>query len=400
MRVSKRSRLLSLLVAAAALAGPAAASAQDGSDREAAQHDPPAGEEVLDARAAAKADAHLMASQHDWKPELAAVHLEQSRAFTDLVADVAASYPKTYAGAVYAEEPGDASLLRFVGEPPEKVAALAERSRVPIKVVGDAKYSEQELQERAKAVHERLVRSGFEQVATATTSEDGLVATVFGKGDPDLPRDLSDGLELNRSREPIVVEEHTYGGARLLDDGVFECTSGFTVVSDTGTTGVATAAHCNGLNEYEQPSDGLIYDMTHQAQHYGIFGDAEWKTTPHVEPANFYARDGEKREVNSVSTQLPVNVPSCVYGRSSDLRACDDVYSNFVIATFNGTTHWFLMAMDSDNTIPGDSGGPWSYGTEADGIHKGDLTLGGGRRNIWSRADLLPAMLDVSVRTQ
>lgn len=395
MRISRRLRLTSLLVAAAALAAPTAAIAL-----ELDQHDSDTGEEALDVRAASRQDARLVAEQHDWRLEPTTAFVEQARDFAQLAAKVADAHPKTYAGAVYGEQPGDAALLRFVGEPPAEVWDLVERSRLPVEVVGGAKYSEQQLQERAKTVHELLVRSGFEQVATATTTDDGLVATVFGKGEAELPRELRDGLELSRSPEPIVVEEHTRGGARLLDDGVFECTSGFSVVSGAGTTGVATAAHCDGLNQYEQPSDGLVYSMTHQAQHYGLFGDAEWKTTPHIEPAEFYARADELREVNSVSNQLPVNVPSCVYGRSSDLRACDDVYSNFVIATFNGTTHWFLMAMDGDNTVPGDSGGPWSFGTEADGIHKGDLTLGGGRRNIWTRADLLPTMLNVSVRTQ
>ncbi|HET9443043.1 MAG TPA: hypothetical protein VFO65_06950 [Acidimicrobiales bacterium] len=355
---------------------------------------------VLGADSAALSDARLIARAHGWELEPTVRHLQESRRFAALAADLAEEHPKAYAGARFADAPGTASVLRFVGAPPPDASLLVERAGLRAKLVGGARFSEVELQERSKAVHRHLLESGFKQVATATTTDDGVVATVYGDAEVKLPAELGGGVQVTRSREPVARDEHTLGGAPLLDGGTFNCTSGFTVRAGDGTTGVATAGHCTGLDQYQQPTDGLVYGMTHQAEHNGLFGDYEWKTTPHVEPAEFFATATQVREVNSVSTLLPVNTPSCVYGRSSNLRACDEVYSNFVIATVNGRTNWFLMAMDNDNTIPGDSGGPWSFATIADGIHKGDITLGGGRRNMWSRADLLPIALGVSVQTQ
>lgn len=359
------------------------------------------GHTALDATSAESIDARLLAKQNGWEPEATLHYVDESRRFAALAAQLAKEHPTAYAGSRFAERPGAASVVRFVGQPPEEARALIDRTGIPVEVLGDAKYSEAELQERASAVHAHLLKSGFRQVVAATTTEDVVLATVFGAGDPVLPPDLAEGVKVSVSREPVARDEHTLGGAPLLVNGTFNCTSGFTVRNDsTGVTGVATAGHCTGLNQYRQPTDGLTYGLTHQGQHNGLLGDFEWKTTPHIEPAEFFATATQVREVNSVSSLLPENTPSCVYGRSSNARACDQVFSNFVIATVNGITNFFLMAMDNDNTIPGDSGGPWSFATIADGIHKGDITLDGGRRNMWSRAELLPFALGVSVRTQ
>jgi streptogrisin C len=362
--------------------------------------EPETGERAIDAKSATLDDAKLIAETYGWRFEEALEHLEQSRRFARLTAALAEKHPDAYASAALGERPGAPAVIRFVGEPPADALAEIEGSRLPVKAQGGAKYSEQELQKRAVAVHDHLVRSGFAQVVTATTPTDGVLASVFGDGQLELPSDLRDGVEVTPSARPIATDEHTRGGAFLLDDGTFECTSGFTVAAPNGTTGVATAGHCTGLNQYQQPEDGLTYAMAHQAQHVGLFGDVEWKTTTHLEPAEFFARANEIRQVNSLSVSLPVNTPSCVYGRSSNARACDQVFSTFVTVTTSAGTASFLMAMDSDNTIPGDSGGPWSFATEADGIHKGDTTISGGVRNVWSRAALLPLSLGVSVRTQ
>lgn len=355
---------------------------------------------VVDAKTAASIDAQTLAKQRGWEVAATAQHFQDSRRFAELARALGDKYPEIWAGARFSAAPGGASLVRFVGEPPSEVHREVEESRLKVEVQGGAKRSEREVQERAEKVHQHLLETGYKQVATATSPEGTIQATVFGEGRSELPQELAEGVRVSVSKEPVARDEHSLGGAPLLVNGVFNCTSGFTVQNGAGVTGLATAGHCTGLNQYRQPSDGLVYGMTHQAEHNGFWGDFEWKTTPHVEPAEFFARSAEVRPVTSVSGWLPVGTPSCVYGRSSNLRACDTVYSSFVIVTLNGATNWFLMAMQSDNTIPGDSGGPWSFATIADGIHKGDVTLGGGRRNMWSRASLLPAALGVSVRTQ
>lgn len=364
------------------------------------ERDPDTGEEVVDARTATVNDAEVLAEERGWDVKATVQHVEDSRRFADLAADLAAEFPKTFAGAAFAPRPGDVSVIRFVEEPPKEAHSRIEESGLEVRLVGGARYSQRALQDRAGKVHEHLIESGYKQVVTAAMGDDTILASVYGEGSSELPRELADGVKVSPSRAPVAVDEHTRGGAPLLRNWSFNCTSGFSVQNGSGTTGVATAGHCTGLNQYRQPSDNLTYSTSFQSQHYGFWGDYEWHTTPHIEPAEFYATATQVRPVYSLGGWLPVGTPSCVYGRSSNARACDTVYSSFVIATVSGSTHWFLMAMTTDNTIPGDSGGPWSFATIADGIHKGDITLGGGRRNMWSRADLLPYALGVSVRTQ
>ena len=80
-------------------------------------------------------------------------------------------------------------------------------------------------------------------------------------------------------------------------------------------------------------------------------------------------------------------------------RTCDQIYSTFVVSFSGGTMIASLIATDNDNTSPGDSGGPWSFGTIADGGHRGDQWIWFGWRNIFSRAALFPAALGVEVMT-
>ena len=58
----------------------------------------------------------------------------------------AAALPQVYAGAIYGEQPGDGSVLRFVGTVPSKAAALARATGLKIELTGGARYSEKALQ--------------------------------------------------------------------------------------------------------------------------------------------------------------------------------------------------------------------------------------------------------------
>lgn len=355
-------------------------------------------------RKAEISDARLIANKQGWQLRTTLAHIKVQKTFGDLLASLSKKYPESYAGGIFADEPGATSLIRFVGEVPTLAAEEARRTGIRVTLQGDAAYSEDELQKKSRKLHSYLLSLGFEEVVTAVTPNDGIVASVRSTSEqvPELPEALNDGVRVYVSTSAVSRPEHTRGGARVLDDGSFECTSGFAVESFRGVTGVTTAGHCTGINQYEQPSDGLVYSLTHQAEHQGIFGDVEWKTSSHIEPAEYFARASELRDVTSVLAfgGLPVNSFSCVYGRSSNLRACDRVFSTFVTVTSSGTTLSFLIGMDNDNTIPGDSGGPWSFGTMADGSHVGDAFLSGGWRNIWTQASLFPLSIGVSVRTK
>lgn len=75
------------------------------------------------------------------------------------------------------------------------------------------------------------------------------------------------------------------------------------------------------------------------------------------------------------------------------------MYSTFVSGTFDGVLTESLVAMENDNTVGGDSGGPWSFRTEATGIYTGDAYLWSSA-HMFTVADLFPVSVHTSVRIQ
>ncbi len=325
-----------------------------------------------------------------------------SRRFAGLSTALATRYPETFAGAAWSEKPGAAALLRFVGRPPAEVLTDVEKLPFEVVVDSDARRSAEAQQEIAIDANDKLVEAGFDQVAVAPLVDGGFSATAWSRKDARVPR-LPAGITVEVVADPLLGDLHSRGGGNVLDGGFRECTSGFAVISlaPGGQTGISTAGHCSGLDQYQEPNTGTTYDMDFERQHYGLLGDYEWHSTPtHIDPAEYFARTNEIRDVNSVSGVLPVNTPTCLFGQTSDVRWCDTVAFQNVVATFSGPAHFFLTLNASSSAQPGDSGGPVSWGTEADGLIKGFMTVGGVRRDVWVRASLMPAAIGVAVRTK
>lgn len=348
---------------------------------------------------AERADATLVAKRAGWTVDAAAAHLRAQDAFGELLVALADQFPDRLGAGVFADQPGGDSTVSFVGQVPDEAKALAERAGVPVTLEGGAKRSQQATRALSVEVHRLLADQGVD-VVTAARPDGTVDATVAGDKAPELPKALAGDVHLTRVDGRIADDHHSRGGA-LVWGASSSCTSGFAVQSTSGTTGVTTAGHCTGINTYQEPVGGLTYGLTHQAEHRGFFGDIEWKTSSHIEPAEYYARATEQRDVNSVEPYgaIAVNNWYCVYGRFSNNRVCDQVYRTFVSATVNGVWNSSLVAMDDNNTISGDSGGPWSFGTEATGSTKGYVTIWFSQRNVWSVAALYPLALGVSVRT-
>lgn len=179
-------------------------------------------------------------------------------------------------------------------------------------------------------------------------------------------------LKIVRGDGDIVEEQHSRGGNWLRDDGVRECTSGWSVSRPNGD-GIVTAAHCTGLNEFEQP--GITpYGMTFRDQERGSGGDVEYHTTTHVEYAEFYSNATTIRNVNGIRTTSSMDGNSvCVYGRSSNTRSCSHTVTAVGVTVIDddGFTIGNLAQTDDITTIGGDSGGGWSFGNTAWGVHHG-----------------------------
>lgn len=173
------------------------------------------------------------------------------------------------------------------------------------------------------------------------------------------------------------------------------CTSGFSVQTLAGVTGVATAGHCT-VTRIVDPGHGT-HVLNHQQQHLGLWGDVEWKTTAEAEPGAFYATSNDVREVNALvpGSGIMIGETVCGYGRSSNTRRCLDVDSLSAVCTDPDTnvTVYRQTVMDGDVLIPGDSGGPWSNANTAFGIHYGNC----GGNDAFTPADFLPQAIGVAV---
>lgn len=73
----------------------------------------------------------------------------------------------------------------------------------------------------------------------------GRAAEILGlNADDDDLSDMSLTIEEYDAEDPIG-DFHTYGG-RKINGSYYQCTTGFSVISNSGTTGISTAAHCTG----------------------------------------------------------------------------------------------------------------------------------------------------------
>ena len=393
------------LVAAAVLPGAGAAS---GSPAPAPADDPAAGRAL--GRAAAEAvDLELVARDTGRSVAEAARDRLVAERLGAVQERLAAERPGLYAGAQLA--PGGAATVYVKGTADDLVRRLVAESGIDIDVVEGRPYSWLELEARSRRLHGHIAGRGYRNIATSFDETTGtLEATVTrGPGLPATARDLRAalpaefraGTKLAIVDTPVGGDEHAFGGNWVRADGFNTCTSGFSVTNGS-VTGVTTAGHCTGVDEIVEPGVG-VHALTHQAEHRGQWGDVEWKTSAHIEPAQFYASSTDLREVNSLEARANISVGEsvCVYGRASDSRNCGlTVFRTSVSCTVNGVFNDRLVAMNGTATTNGDSGGGWTFGTRAYGSTKGRCTFDGASRNVWSVADLYDEALGVTVLTQ
>lgn len=150
------------------------------------------------------------------------------------------------------------------------------------------------------------------------------------------------------------------------------------------------------MNLYDAVPPETDYRTYFRKQHNGYWGDVEWHTTPHIEPAEYYPISYLRWPVRSIATSVSAGEVVCGYSRVQDRRFCDTVYRTSVSQENSRN----LVAMTNQNMVGGDSGGPWSYYDKAYGIVKGYTTINFGRRDTWTKASNFGPALGVQVRTQ
>jgi len=355
-------------------------------------------------------DLALVAKAKGWTLKQAAEDRKMADAIGAIAAKLAVKRPDIFVGSVLSAKPGGVPSLFIKGYADQAVYELLAAAPVEIDLVDQQPYSFNELEALKLQVHSTLADQGYQDIATSfdfqarvpiqalITVQTKLPSLTSEIADL-LPATLRDSVAITLTSEPVGVDFYAYGGMAVRDDGVFECTSGWSVIRNgSNLTGITTAGHCTGINQVVHPGVG-VHTAVHQNQHRGVWGDIEWKTTNATESAEFYASATAIREVNSVEPRASISIGEsiCFYGRSSNQRFCQyDVSALSVSCTVNGVFNDRLVRMNGNSAIGGDSGGGWSWNNRAYGSVKG--ICGGGA--VFSVADLYDEALGVRVRTQ
>lgn len=364
------------------------------------------------------ADVALLAAETGLAVDEVRRAVEFQAAFATYAEELLARFPDQISGIWTDEVPKVGGYVRFLGRAPREVAppnvvfleggrlSLAEhrqRAEVAAAALAERGYRNfltyfdpirQVIQVEMKAPADAPV-PGRAAVLDAVRERVWNDLALGGEALVVRPADLD--LSVLRGTGPIYTLEHSRGGNWVLDDGFRKCTSGWSVNGSSGD-GIITAAHCTGLNQFEEPGVAP-YSMSFIRQHRGSGGDAEYHTTAHVELAEFYATATTIRDVTSVrATNTMVGNSVCVYGRSSNSRSCAHVVEAVgVTVTFSdGVTVSNLARASGDTTIGGDSGGGWSFNNAAWGVHSGS----NGSQSFFTPAQQAQSILSVTILTK
>jgi streptogrisin C len=258
-------------------------------------------------------------------------------------------------------------------------------------------------------VHDSLLSRGYRSVATGLDIQNGgrIKASVARQpGMPTSAADILSGIpqavrgqtDITVADEPVAVPEEAFGGMRVRDGGVDRCTSGWSVINEQEVTGVTTGGHCSGIDQIVHPGHA-VHGTRYVRQHLGAWGDVEWHHTDVVNNISFYANEhAEIRRVRHVEPRpsIAIGEDVCLYGRSSNRRACTNVADVSTSCTDSAVTVDRLVLMDGDVGTGGDSGGTWSFASRAYGAHYGNC-LFDPTREAFSVADLHDEALGVRV---
>lgn len=330
------------------------------------------------------------------------------RSFWMLSSDVEASYPDAFAGSAIDED--GSAWIAFKSAAPAAVASDVDEfnvrllsTRAPVSVVSDRGFAIAELNERTIAAHEAVYDEfeGAEGVATEPDIRTGRI-------------DMTVQLECsNRAAETVALDEFISRNSVLEgvvvstdcekrggDDAIHRggtatspCTSGFTVVNSSGIRGMSTAGHCGN----SIVSNGVTLSLVDEYE--STYGDMQWsKKSGQAFIDNFYKGNSTHWQANEqdVSGVLLVGNGGsiCKNGKVTD-NECDTVKAQY--HCYNGSCN--LTRLENRKSSGGDSGGPVYWGSSAVGLHKGYNWWQWKDRDLYTRADLIPAGLGVNVAT-
>jgi hypothetical protein len=411
VRVLVMSAMIAALVAPVTIFSESLASQSD------AHPDTPPAVIRQDKSAALTADIAILANETNYPTESVARTIAFQQAFAEYADELIARFPEQISSVWTAPIPETRGHIQFTGEVPQTVfTEVVSRGLGPnVVFTRRGEISMAGHLRRAKAAAEALAKHGYRNVVTffdpikeAIQIELQLPEGASRPNILDLVDVVQDRMWVARSQSgeslfqgraaevrsrdieltvitgsgPIVKTQNSRGGNWLLNREERQCTSGWSVgyrlklplSSILIGGGIITAGHCGEwLRQFEEP--GVTpYGMTFVRLDWGPEGDVALYETDREELAEFYADASMIRDVNGVmGTNTMVGNYVCFYGRSSNIRTCNHIVQAVGVTTFQDFTRSVgnLARASNDSSIEGDSGGGWSFGTIAWGIHSG-----------------------------
>lgn len=351
------------------------------------------------AGAARHADAESIARKTGESMDVVLAALEHQDELDRVLRRIHKEHPKILIGSQTTGLKDPNSVVFVEGSAPEKVRRVVKESDYSIALRDGLQHTRDEAQEAEQEAVETIRRHNLERLVISTSAPSSTlsvtVPTTDSSGKSISRRDLERDIEASVPGWEVDVAlvedssllgkgEHTYGGGEALDDGNRECTTGFTVDLDSGDTGVVVAAHCSGINGYDDPFDSP-YSMPWVDEHVGSYGDIELHTSTHLEPAEFYDSSSNRRDVYDVAATYDFGIGDwvCVYGRTSGYD-CEQIYDVSVSYYPDSRRAYNMIAVESHITSGGDSGGPWFLGNTAYGVHSGVAKVDGVNRSVFT----------------
>ena len=199
----------------------------------------------------------------------------------------------------------------------------------------------------------------------------------------------------------FVSTEASVTGGGPINGTRGSCTAGFNV--EGAVTGVATANHCipYNLSTHRGLPIGTNRGGAYIADSVVAAGrDFTWYRNDSNTYNNAVGYQGGFYSITTIASATPpVNSVACLI-KQNDTQQC--AYIADVIYPSGGNVS--VAILDRYISVPGDSGGPWLYGSVAYGIHQGktceDAALTVNCRSLFSPAANMPQYLGVRVRTQ
>lgn len=423
----KRTRIASIISAAALVAASGAASAlatepisalESQVDHERPDVDAPQiGDSINEAELA---DLRTVANQRGISIQAAIDRYAWNDNFALAVARIRQASPGAFAGAAIVD--ADHAWVAFAGRAPETARDIidsfgSDHNGISVDLRTHLGFTEVELERAIASVHFSVLET--RDVRDASTSYDyetGLITTsvVLESAAPDsvlgdlevvatqalinaTRADILDNITaaVVRSDSQVIAIDDS-NSEHLGGEDITGCTSGFGTRASShtsGTRGISTAGHCDDA----QTDDGS--SLTYKGGHEGTHGDFQWHTGPDTGRDDFYSGSSSSTEVNRRDVSavgLPVVGQSLCRNGVTSHKDCQEVRKINVCA--GGECN--LVQMEADLSAGGDSGGSVFWGNTAYGLHKGEMfDPWPFDRDIFSRADRIDNALGIFIAT-